>query len=111
GGGGGTGHGCSPQSPRCSTIGPSANTGRYVRPTTITITDTSRPVNSGVSVGNVPDDSGTVCLRASQPAMASAAIMRMKRRTSMHTENVVLNQSVLPLRPPNADPLLLAVDV
>ena len=35
-------------------MGPSASTGRKVRPATIRITPSTRPVNSGVSVGKVP---------------------------------------------------------
>ena len=53
------------QSISCSRIGPRASTGRYVRPTTISTTPTSRLAKSGVPVGNVPAVAGTVCLRAS----------------------------------------------
>ena len=68
-------------------------------------------MNSGVPVGNVPAEAGTGCLRASEPAMASTAIMRKNRPTSMQMPSVVLYQSVLPVRPPKAEPLLLAADV
>ncbi len=53
--------------PSCSTIGPRARTGKYVSPTTIRTTPTSRPPNNGVPVGNVPAVAGVCCLRASAP--------------------------------------------
>ena len=71
----------------------------------------SRPANSGVPVGKVPAETGTGCLRPSDPAMASTGTMRKKRPTSMQTPSVVLNQSVLAVRPPKAEPLLLAAEV
>src|SRR5262245_17055122 len=75
------------------------------------ITPTSSTVNSGVSVGNVPADGGAGCLRAKEPAMARAGTMSRKRPTSMQSPRVVLYQSVLPARPPNAEPLLFDADV
>src|SRR5262249_29860388 len=69
------------------------------------------PENRPVFVGNVPADGGTVCLRTSAPASASTGTMSKKRPTSIEIAPVVLNQSVLPERPPNADPLLLPCDV
>ena len=51
--------------------GPRARTGKYVRPTTIRTMPTRRPAKSGVPVGNVPAVTGTGCLRASEPAIAS----------------------------------------
>ena len=68
----------------------------------------SRPANSGVSVGNVPADAGTGCLRASEPAMARAGTISRNRPTSIERPSVVLYQSVLPVRPPKAEPLLFA---
>ena len=77
----------------------------------MTTTPRMSPANRGVSVGKVPADAGTGCLRASDPAMARAATMSTNRPTSIDRPRVVLNQSVLPVRPPNAEPLLLAADV
>ena len=93
-------------------MGPSETTGKNVRPTTMSTTPVSSAEKSGVSVGNVPADAGTVCLRA-----------RLTRRwraqarsggtgpTSIASPSVVLYQSVLPVSPPNAEPLLLPADV
>src|SRR5439155_4651535 len=67
--------------------------------------------NSGVAVGNVPADAGTGCLRPSEPAIASTGIIRKKRPTSIAIAPVALYQSVFPVRPPNAEPLLLACEV
>src|SRR5207302_1068608 len=67
---------------RCSTMGPSATTGKYVSPTTMTTTPVSRPAKSGVVVGNVPADAGTVCLRASEPAIASTGTIKKNRPIS-----------------------------
>ena len=64
-----------------------------------------------MSVGKVPAVAGTGCLRASEPAIASAGTIRKKRPTSIARPSVVLNQSVLPVSPPNAEPLLFAADV
>src|SRR6267378_3051254 len=74
-------------------------------------TEVSNAVNSGVAVGNVPADAGTAFLRPSEPAIASAGIIRKKRPTSIATAPVVLYQRVLPVRPPNAEPLLLACEL
>src|SRR5664280_2401523 len=64
--------------------------------------------NRGVPVGKVPDVAGTLCLRPSEPAMARTGTIRANRPTSMQIACVVLYQSVLPLRPAKAEPLLLA---
>ena len=37
---------------------------------TIAVTASTRPTNSGVCVGNVPEEAGTVCLRTIEPAIA-----------------------------------------
>ena len=74
-------------------------------------TPTSRPANSGVPVGNVPAEAGTGCFRAREPAMASAGTISRNRPTSIARPSVVLYQSVLPVRPPNAEPLLFAAEV
>src|SRR5262249_12479108 len=89
----------------------SATTGKYVRPTTISTTPVSNVANRPVLVGNVPADGGVVCLRTSEPAIASAGIINMNRPINIEIAPAVLNQSVLPVRTPNAEPLLLACDV
>ena len=71
----------------------------------------SSPANSGVPVGNVPAVGGTVCLRASEPAIASTSTIGRNRPPSIARPSVVLYQSVFPVRPPNAEPLLFAPDV
>ena len=69
------------------------------------------PAKSGVPVGNVPAVAGTGCLRASDPAMASTGTISRKRPPSIARPSVVLYQSVLPVSPPKAEPLLFAADV
>ena len=66
--------------------------------------------NSGLWVGSVPALGGTVCLRASEPAMASTGTIRKNLPASIASAPVVLYQSVLPVSPPKADPLLLACE-
>ena len=97
--------------PSCSRIGPRARTGKYVSPTMIRITPTRRPAKSGVPVGKVPAVTGTGCLRASAPAIARTSTMGRKRPASIARPSVVLYQSVFPVRPPNAEPLLFAAEV
>src|ERR1700704_311439 len=43
---------------RCSTTGPSASAGKKVRPPTMTITPTTKPMKRPPVVGNVPTDAG-----------------------------------------------------
>ena len=64
-----------------------------------------------MSVGNVPADGGTRCLRTSEPASASVGMIRKKRPTSITMASVVFIQAVLAVRPANAEPLLLAAEV
>ncbi len=52
-----------------------------------------------------------VCLRASEPASASTGTISRNRPKSIARPSVVLNQSVFPVSPPNAEPLLLDADV
>ena len=82
-----------------------------MRPTTISTTPVSSPANRGVSVGKVPAEAGTVCLRARLPAMASAGTMSRNLPASMDSASVELYQSVFPVRPPKADPLLFDAEV
>ncbi len=91
---------------RCSTNGPSASAGRKVRPPTTMITSTVRPMNSGVAVGKVPAESGSVFLLASRPATASIGSIVRKRPISMARPMVVLKNGVFALSPANAEPLL-----
>src|SRR5438105_14338953 len=74
-------------------------------------TPKSSAVNSGVPVGNVPADAGTRCFRPSDPAIARTGIIKKKRPTSMQMAPATLYHCVSPVRPPNAEPLLLACDV
>src|SRR5450631_4525825 len=96
---------------RCSTIGPSASAGKKVKPPTIRMTPTTRPTNRPPVVGKVPADAGTIFFAASEPAIAMAGTIIQKRPTNMATAPVVLYQSVLPLRPANAEPLLAVCEV
>src|SRR5262249_16552591 len=91
--------------------GPSATTGKYVSPTTITTTPVSSAANRPVFVGNVPADGGVGCLRPSEPAIASTGIISMNRPTSIESAPGRLYQLVSPVRPANAEPLLFACDV
>ena len=61
--------------------------------------------------GNVPSEAGTVFFAASEPAIASAGTMTMKRPISMAMPSVMLYQGVLPESPPKAEPLLAAAEV
>ena len=61
--------------------------------------------------GEGPGGGGTGCLRASDPARASTGTMSRKRPPSMASPSVVLYQSVLPVSPPKAEPLLFDADV
>ena len=79
---------------------------RVTKDITITITLTSNVVNSGVVTGNVPNDGGTIFLRARLPAIASIGMIIMKRPTSIAIPIVVLYQRVSAEIPANADPLL-----
>ena len=49
----------------------------------ITITPTTRPTNSGLSVGKVPAETGTIFLRTSEPATASIGTIIRKRPMSI----------------------------
>jgi len=73
---------------------PQAKRGKKVNAPTITITLTNRVVNSGVVTGNVPNDGGTIFLRARLPAIASIGMIIMKRPISIVMPIVVLYQSV-----------------
>src|SRR5215468_8278072 len=74
----------------CSTIGPSASAGKKVRPPTMTMTPTTRPTNRVPVVGNVPAEAGTDFLVTSEPAIAMAGTIIMKRPTNIATAPVML---------------------
>src|ERR1039458_9857910 len=93
---------------RCSRIGPRLSAGKNVNAPTIRITPISSTVNSGVVTGNVPSDGGTYFFCARLPAIASMGMIIRKRPISMVKPMVVLYQSVLGFKPPNAEPLLPA---
>src|SRR5882724_3723474 len=95
---------------RCSRIGPRLSAGKKVRAPTITIVPTSSTLNRGVVTGNVPAEGGTACLRARFPAIASIGMIMKNRPISVFPPRLMLYQEVLPLKPPNADPLFAAVD-
>ncbi len=96
---------------KCSTIGPKLRAGKKVNAPTMTITLTSNVVNSGVVTGNVPNDGGTIFLRARLPAMASIGMIIMKRPISIVTPIVVLYQRVFAEMPAKAEPLFPAASV
>ena len=96
---------------RCSTIGPRLSAGKNVNAPTITITLTRSAVKSGVVTGNVPSEAGICFLRLKLPAMASGGMIMKNRPNSMATASVVLYHLVFALRPPNAEPLLFAIEV
>src|SRR6185437_11109522 len=56
-------------------------------------------------------DAGTFCCRASDPARASTKISGANRATSITTPPARLYQPVAVVRPANAEPLLLAMEV
>src|SRR5476649_2408987 len=91
-------------------MGPSASTGKKVKPATITTIAVSSPPNSGVSVGNVPAVAGVTCLRTSEPEIASIGMIKKNRPTSIVMPIVVLYQLVFVVMPPKAEPLLPADD-
>src|SRR5215469_5895161 len=75
------------------------------------MTPTSMPTNSGLWVSIVPALAGTGCCRASDPASPSAKISGANRPMSITIPPTVLYQYVFVVRPANAEPLLLAIDV
>src|ERR1039457_1092855 len=77
-------------------MGPKLRAGKNVSAPTITITDTSRTVNSGVATGNVPAEAGTVFFFARLPAIASMGMIIKNRPTSIVNPPAVLYQGVLP---------------
>lgn len=71
----------------------------------------NRRMNSGPSVGRVPDDGGTSFLRASEPAIARVGLMIQYRATNMQMPPAVVKNVPLAVRPANAEPLLFACEV
>ena len=101
-----------PTAPSCSTMGPSARAGKNVRPATMTTTPTTRPTNSGVSVGNVPG-------RRRHRLLAGQRAGDRQRRDDQEepadqhgdAERRCSYQLCCAVRPANAEPLLLAAEV
>src|SRR5579863_10232431 len=73
--------------------------------------ETRSVLKSGVVTGKVPADSGTVFFCARFPAIARIGITAKNLPKSIATPVAELYQSVLGLRPANADPLLPAAEV
>src|ERR1700685_48829 len=96
---------------KCSRIGPRLNAGKNVNALTISTTETSSTVKSGVVTGKVPADSGTYFFFARLPAIARIGITAKNLPNKVANPSDVLYQSVFPLNPPNADPLLPVVEV
>src|SRR6516162_2515375 len=90
---------------RCSRIGPRLKAGKKVRAPTITIVQTSRPLNRAPVTGNVPADSGTLFFLARLPAMAMIGMIMKNRPRSCAAAVVVLYHIVFPFKPPKAEPL------
>src|SRR5579864_6589187 len=91
-------------------MGPNVSAGKKVSALTITMTPTRRETNKGVVTGNVPADSGTSFLRARLPARARIGMIMKNRPSSMLKARLTLYQGVFPFNPPNAEPLLAAVE-
>ena len=64
-------------------MGPSESAGKKVSAPTMTMTEVSSTVKSGVVTGKVPAVSGTIFLLARLPAMASIGTIIMKRPMNM----------------------------
>ena len=98
--------------PSCSTIGPSATTGKKVRPTTMSTTPVSsadeqrRVGREGAGRRRARSACGPACRRWPAPGRSAGT-----GPTSIASPSVVLYQSVLPVSPPKAEPLLLPADV
>src|ERR1035437_1338438 len=92
-------------------MGPSASAGKKVRPPTITITPTTRPMKRPPVVGNVPADAAMLFFSTSEPAIAMAGMIMKKRPTNIATPPVMLKNIVLAEMPAKADPLLPVLDV
>ena len=88
--------------------GPSARAGKNVSPAMISTTPTTSPPNSGPCVGNVPADSGTFGFAASEPASATAGMIRKNRPTSIATPIAPLNHGVSDTEPGERRPVVVA---
>src|SRR5258708_5568719 len=85
--------------------------GRNVRATRMTVTPATIPTNCGRWVGSVPSDCGVEPCRASEPGSASTKTIGRNRPKAIARPSAVLYQTVLPVSPANAEPLLLAAEV
>ena len=77
----------------------------------ITITPTTRPTNSGLSVGKVPAETGTIFFCTSEPAIASIGMIIRKRPMNIARPSVVFQNGMLADRPAKALPLLPVAEV
>ena len=77
----------------------------------MSVTPATIPTNCGRCVGSVPMDSGVWPCLASDPARASTRIIGRNRPITIASPRAVSYQTVLTLKPANADPLLLAAEV
>ena len=92
-------------------MGPRLRAGKKVSAPTITITETSRTVNSGPVTGKVPSDSGTMFL--------GGQVARNRQNRNDHEETakqhgdavLTLYQGVLAFKPAKAEPLLPTEEV
>lgn len=92
-------------------MGPRLRTRKNVRAPTIMITLIKSSTNENVVTGNVPNDGGTILLRAKLPAIANTRIIMKKRPRSIENPMLVLYQSVFAFNPPKAEPLFAVPDV
>ena len=67
------------------------------------------PMKRGVWVGRVPALAGTTFFFAKAPAIAKTGTMIQKRLIHMRMPPSQLWNGTLPLKPPKAEPLLLAM--
>ncbi len=77
----------------------------------MTMVETRRTANRGPVTGKVPAEAGAAFLAARLPAIARIGMTTKNRPSSVATPIVLLNQGVLALMPPKADPLLPTAEV
>ena len=75
---------------KCSSIGPSENTGKKVKAPTITTTLTSMMTKSALVLGKVDASVATLPFAANDPAMAIAGIMVINLPINIARPNVRL---------------------
>ncbi len=95
---------------KCSSIGPSEYTGKNVKAPTITTTATSMMTKSTLVLGKEAELTGTFPFFANDPAIARAGIITTNLPINMPKPNVRLQNTVLALKPANAEPLFASAD-